>query len=338
MVAGFAHAAISKGLIIVVSITTVLVALFQLKPFVHLQLVPHLYTHHQWYRLVTQHFAFTNSSELLLALLLLYNAGVKVERTFGTVKFAGFLVVTTAMYTAMQVVVLGVGSMVFAGEGSWVTQGRTPAGPWGPLFAILWQHHCIVPHLWSVQVGPLVLTDKHIQTHSLSLLLALSQPTSSLFAASLAILASALYRSDSPLLCALKQYRIPPRIYRILALLLRPWIGSTRLPQRSWRAEAPIRRTLQVREARLAEHNAAVASLNRSGGGVGALGGSRIASLLRRTATVGVPVGQGQGMAGIGQQMPSSVAGQDARTGWNDVPPPPPQDGGARGGNASQPS
>lgn len=344
MVAGFAHAPITKGIIIVVSISSVLISLFQLKPFVHLQLDPHIYTHHQWYRLVTQHFAFTNSSELLLALLLLYNAGVKVERTFGTFKFASFLAIVTAVYTAVQVVSLGLGSLLLsrtlAGEKEgknpdespfWLVQGRTPAGPWGPLWAILWQYHCIIPYLWSFQVGPFVFTDQHIQTYSLAALLAIAQPTSSLFVSSLGILASALYRSNTPLLCGLKEWRIPLRLYRILALLSRPWIGSTRLPQRSWRAEPPVRRTLQVREARLAEHNAAVANLNRSRGTVGGLGASRIASLLRRR-TAGSSTVNASSVTGLGQPGeelqsrlgPAAATVQDATRGWNDLPPPPP--------------
>ncbi|CDS00233.1 hypothetical protein [Sporisorium scitamineum] len=173
---------------------------------------------------------------------------------------------------------------------------------------MLWQYQCIIPHLWSFQVGHLTFSDKHVQTYSLATLLAFSQPTSSLFASSLGIVVSALYRSNGPLLSGLKQWRIPVRIYRILSLLLSPWIGSTRLPQRSWRAEPPMRRTLQAREARLAEHNAAVANLSRERGGVGALGGSRIASLLRRRAAAAdgaaAAPSQGQDMAGVVQQRP----------------------------------
>ena len=143
-VAGFSHASLTKGLLILTSIVSVLTSLFQLKPHLHFQFHPHLTVHHQWYRLFTQHFAFTNSSELFLALLLLYNAGVKVERTFGTRKFAAFLFVTTALYTGAQLVVLGIVSIVLQrySDGSvkdtdkhWLALGRTPAGPWAPLFA-----------------------------------------------------------------------------------------------------------------------------------------------------------------------------------------------------------
>lgn len=331
MVAGFANAPVTKGILILVSIVSVLVSLFQLEPFVHLQLQPHIYVHHQWYRLVSQHFAFTNSSELLLALLLFYNAGVKVERTFGTYKFASFLVVVTSIYTAAQLVLLGFSSVVFSQyptsspanrskastaetpSSHWLADGRSPAGPWGPLFAILYQHHCIIPPLWSFQVGNLTFTDQHITIHTLSLLLILSQPTSTLFASTLGLLSSSLCRSSS----RLTAYRIPHRLYRISSFLLSSFIGETRLPQRSWRVEPPQRRSLQARQARLAEHNAAVANANRFTG----VGMPTLTSLLRRRAATGggtatlLPT-QGQG---TGQEVGAPAIARGTE-GWNDIP------------------
>ncbi|SPO31121.1 uncharacterized protein UTRI_05237_B [Ustilago trichophora] len=337
MVAGFTHAPLTKGILITVSIASVLVSLFQLKPFIHLQIHPHLTVHHQWYRLFTQHFAFINSSELFLALLLFYNVGVKVERTFGTYKFASFLAVTTTLYTLAQLVLLGLASLLLTrytapfetgnrvereAERHWLINGASPAGPWGLLFAIIHQHQSIIPHLWCISLASpdLQLTDQHIQIHPLSLLLTFSQTTSTIFASTLGILVSSLYRSHIPPFSKLKHYRIPLRLYRIAALLFTPWIGQTRPPQRSWRAEAPIRRTLQAREARLAEHNAAVANLNRSSSGL-----PRIASLLRRRGSAVQGQGQGpalgQGLPGVVQQQLPTIGERSNRAGWNDVPP-----------------
>lgn len=325
MVAGFAHTPLTKGILITLTITSILISLFQLKPFVHLQIHPHLTLYHQYYRLLIQHFAFTNSSELFLALLIFYNAGVNVERTFGTYKYASFLLVTTTLYTAVQVLLLGFGSFVFAqytnsnAEGGnntkvveqpWYVTGRAPAGPWGPLFAILHQHAQIIPHLWSISISDsLILTDKDITTHSLALLLSISQPPSSLLSTFLALLVSALYRTDRGPFSRLKHYRIPLRLYRILALVMTPWIGQVRVPQRSWRVEPPVRRTREAREARLAEHNAAVANLNRSSAGAV----PRLASFLRRRRETQVvaPVLPTQG----------TVGEEGGRRWWNDVPP-----------------
>jgi hypothetical protein len=42
----------------------------------------------QYWRLLVHHAAFSNSSELFLWELILYNTGVDVERQFGGVKYA----------------------------------------------------------------------------------------------------------------------------------------------------------------------------------------------------------------------------------------------------------
>ncbi|SNX86998.1 uncharacterized protein MEPE_05707 [Melanopsichium pennsylvanicum] len=350
MVAGFANAPVTKGCLIVIPILSILTSLFQLTPFVHLQIHPHLTVHYQFYRLILQHFAFTSSSELFLALLLFYNAGVKVERTFGTYKFASFLLFTTTIYTLAQLFLLGLCSFFLTGyttvhdtertldlakeqaSKSWLAKGVAPAGPWGPLFVILDQYHYIIPHLWSIEVGPLTITDQHITITSLGMLVAFSQSGCTLFASIVGICVSMLYRSSIPPFSKLKQYRIPLRLYTIISLMILPWIGQTRLPQRSWRAEPPERRTLQARQARLAEHNAAVANLNRSTRG---LHMPTIASLLRRRgSTAPTPQEQGQGQPGIVRQMSppppptttttttttaAAAASGQVRVGWNDV-------------------
>ena len=49
---------------------------------------PHIQRDHQFWRFLLHHIAFTNSSELFLAVLLLLFTGVTVERMFGSVKYA----------------------------------------------------------------------------------------------------------------------------------------------------------------------------------------------------------------------------------------------------------
>lgn len=87
-------------------INSLLAGSLQLKPYIHLQWLPHLtkhlqvwtrnihFTHTdarslcQWWRLITSQLAFTNSSDLFLAELVLYNVSVTLERVFGSSKFA----------------------------------------------------------------------------------------------------------------------------------------------------------------------------------------------------------------------------------------------------------
>ena len=53
-----------------------------------LRIVVHHINLNQYWRLLAHHVAFSNSSDLLLAELLLYNVSIPVERMFGSSKFA----------------------------------------------------------------------------------------------------------------------------------------------------------------------------------------------------------------------------------------------------------
>lgn len=50
-------------------------------------LSPHLTRDHQWWRLPLHHLVFANSSELFLAILLLFYTSLPIERTFGSRKY-----------------------------------------------------------------------------------------------------------------------------------------------------------------------------------------------------------------------------------------------------------
>ncbi|KAG6902474.1 hypothetical protein C0995_016336 [Termitomyces sp. Mi166 len=67
-----------SGLMMGYGVTSILVGLFDVKHYFHLQ----------YWRLVLHHLAFSSSSDLFIAQLLLFNAGVQVERQFGSIKFA----------------------------------------------------------------------------------------------------------------------------------------------------------------------------------------------------------------------------------------------------------
>jgi len=71
-----------------IAVSSVVVAIFDVKYNFHLQLVPHISRDHQYWRLLVHHAAFCNSSELFLWELILYNIGVDIERQFGGVKYA----------------------------------------------------------------------------------------------------------------------------------------------------------------------------------------------------------------------------------------------------------
>ena len=90
---------------ICIALTSVAAGIFDVKHYLHLQLVLHISKYHQvsccgesvqsayivrlqYWRLFTHHLACPSSSDLLLTELLLYNAAVHIERAFGSVKFS----------------------------------------------------------------------------------------------------------------------------------------------------------------------------------------------------------------------------------------------------------
>ncbi|KAN0060432.1 hypothetical protein ACQY0O_007762 [Thecaphora frezii] len=265
MVSGFAHAPITKGIIILTTVTTVALSIFRYKPYTHLQIVPHISLYAQYWRLAAHHIAFTNASELLLAVLVFYSASREVERRFGSRKFASFLVVTTLVYTLFTFLLL----LLFVSlPDVWIIrlllpsalrlEGRTPSGPFAPLFFVLYQHARIVPDRWMVRIGSVFLGDRTIQIYSLGLLLFFSQPSTTPFVCAMAMATSALYRSELVLSSRLKSYRIPESVYAALSFLLSGMVGSTRVPMRSWRAEPPPPPSFEAREARRTQMREAI--------------------------------------------------------------------------------
>jgi hypothetical protein len=82
-------------MMMVVGISSLAVSLLDIKPYFHLQIVPHMTQYHQvgrrprtqgrkadaqLWRILVHPFAFANSTELFMAELVLYNVGVSIER------------------------------------------------------------------------------------------------------------------------------------------------------------------------------------------------------------------------------------------------------------------
>lgn len=75
-------------ILIAVVFTSVVGAILSRQYYFDLPLSPHLTRDHQYWRLFAHHFAYTNSSELLLGALLLFFTSPAVERTLGSTKYA----------------------------------------------------------------------------------------------------------------------------------------------------------------------------------------------------------------------------------------------------------
>ncbi|TNY20072.1 hypothetical protein DMC30DRAFT_398789 [Rhodotorula diobovata] len=210
-----AGAPLSRALILTAVVATVAAAITASQHYFHLALSPHLSRDHQLYRLVAHHFVFANSAELFLGTLVLWQTSIGVERILGTRKYASFLAVTTAVSTVATLAVLVLASQL--------TRGRFnvfPSGPFAVTFAILHQSHRLTPTLYTLRLfHPSLTLTTRFPVHLLSLLLASSQPPSTLLLALTGWIASTAWTHN---VLGLAQYRLPRRVYRALARLSPP--------------------------------------------------------------------------------------------------------------------
>ncbi|KIM46525.1 hypothetical protein M413DRAFT_17145 [Hebeloma cylindrosporum] len=220
----FENAAVSKGLIATFALTSIFAGIFDIKHYFHLQFVPHISRHHQYWRLLIHHLAFSNSSDLFLAELILYNVGVQIERQFGSIKFASFTFVSLLVSTLLELVSL----LLFHRVGF----NHISLGPSALIFSILYQYSRIVPPVYAYRIFGVPLNNKSVN-YFLALQLAISRLPSSLLVAFIGILSGQIYRSD---LAGLNSYRLPLSIIRLSERVLSPLIGSLRPPRRSNRA------------------------------------------------------------------------------------------------------
>jgi len=209
-----------------IAVSSVVVAIFDVKYNFHLQLVPHISRDHQYWRLLVHHAAFCNSSELFLWELILYNIGVDIERQFGGVKYASFLVVSALLVTVLELLSL----LVLHHFGS--SFNVIPSGPVGLAFSLVYQYFSVMPATYRFRVFGVAFSNKSF-LYALASQLALSQPWPSTLAAALGIAAGALYRSD---IASLKSYRLPPWFVWLTSRYMHSLVGETRAVRRTTRA------------------------------------------------------------------------------------------------------
>ncbi|CAA7258537.1 unnamed protein product [Cyclocybe aegerita] len=220
----FENAAVTKGLMVTFALTSLVAGIFDIKHYFHLQFVPHISRHHQYWRLVSHHIAFPNSSDIFIAEILLYNVGVHIERQFGSIKYASF-----AFVSLLVAIVLEFMSLVLFYR---VGLNHFALGPSALVFSILYQYSRIVPPTYTYRIFGVPLTNKS-PYYFLGMQIALSRLPSSAVVALIGILTGQIYRSD---LANLNTYRLPPSLINFSTHFIGPLIGSLRPPRRSNRA------------------------------------------------------------------------------------------------------
>ncbi|KAF8638550.1 hypothetical protein AX17_002093 [Amanita inopinata Kibby_2008] len=220
----FEHALVTKGIMVGSAVSSILVGLFDVKHYFHLQLVPHISRHHQYWRLFVHHLAFSNSTDLFLSEILLFNVGVQIERQFGSAKYASFALVTFLLSTILEFVSL----ILFHRLGL----NYIAMGPAVLIFSILYQYSRIVPAAYHFRIFGVPLSNKSMP-YMLALQLAISRLPGSAAVAVIGILTGQLYRSD---LANLKSYRLPLSFVDFATRFILPLLGNARPPHRSNRA------------------------------------------------------------------------------------------------------
>ncbi|KAF8914328.1 hypothetical protein CPB84DRAFT_1758985 [Gymnopilus junonius] len=220
----FENAAVTKGLVVYCALSSLLVGIFDIKHYFHIQFVPHISRYHQYWRLITHHLAFTNSSDLFLGELILYNVGIRIERQFGSLKFASFAFISLLVSTLLEFVAL----ILFHKVGL----NHIAMGPSAFIFSLLYQYSRIVPGAYAYRIFGLPLSNKSTN-YLLAFQLAISRLPGSALSAIIGVMTGQIYRSD---LAGLNTYRLSPSIIRFAQKFLYPLIGSLRPPRRSNRA------------------------------------------------------------------------------------------------------
>ncbi|WRT66988.1 uncharacterized protein IL334_003954 [Kwoniella shivajii] len=237
---GFQHAGVTKGIMIILALSSLSASLLDIKPYLHLQLVPHITKYRQLWRILIHPLAFANSTELLMGEILFYNVGVGVERAFGSRKYASFILVSTLLSTFLACISILVGYQFGLNS--------IPAGPYGIIFSLLWQQYRIFPSLYHFRVLGIDFSSKVFNWILASQLIS-SNPPSSILISLLGLLTGYIYRTDTliplPSLSIsrrrllvrrpLKTYRIPLSLHQLLSRLFSPIVGSSLPPRRSQR-------------------------------------------------------------------------------------------------------
>jgi len=84
---GFANAPVTRVLVIATVVISFLATLTDTKYYAWIDIRPHLFDYHQFWRLFTWQLCYTNSTEVLFATMTLYNLRV-IERLWSSRKFA----------------------------------------------------------------------------------------------------------------------------------------------------------------------------------------------------------------------------------------------------------
>ncbi|KAK5739179.1 hypothetical protein LTR17_005480 [Elasticomyces elasticus] len=209
---GFTNAPVSQGLVVAVVLSAFLATMTDTKYYLWIEVRPHLLDYHQFWRLLTWQFCYTNSTEVLFAAMTFYQLRV-VERLWGSKKFASFILSTLPYTTLLPPILLAtVIRPLSFGRVNYLPSGPTPL-----LFALMAQYHAAIPYIYKYRLSSSVATAGNTEyglnltskstSYILPLQLAFSQLPGSAIAAGVGWLVGFAYRRE--LLPGATKWRIP---------------------------------------------------------------------------------------------------------------------------------
>ncbi|KAF2009212.1 hypothetical protein BU24DRAFT_401916 [Aaosphaeria arxii CBS 175.79] len=146
---GFTNAPVSQFLVFATVLGALAASLTDTRYLIHIQVVPHIWGYGQFWRFLTWQITFTNSTEVLFAVLGFYQLRV-IERLWGSRKFASFLISTLPYTTLLPPLIL---TLVLRP----LTFGRInhlPAGPTPIIFALLANYYAAIPYTYRYRISP----------------------------------------------------------------------------------------------------------------------------------------------------------------------------------------
>ncbi|KAG9243803.1 hypothetical protein BJ878DRAFT_509084 [Calycina marina] len=145
---GFTDAPVSRSLVYFLIGSSILVSITDLKHYFYIQIVPHIWTYHQVWRVLIYQLCYINSTEVLFAAMMLYNMRV-IERLWGSRKYASFILLTLTLTTILPPLLLA----LFIRPLSLNTINYLPAGPTPLIFALLAQYHATIPQIYKYRIA-----------------------------------------------------------------------------------------------------------------------------------------------------------------------------------------
>eukprot|EP00742_Colponemidia_sp_Colp-10_P006005 GILJ01006427.1.p1 GENE.GILJ01006427.1~~GILJ01006427.1.p1 ORF type:complete len:323 (+),score=34.43 GILJ01006427.1:50-1018(+) len=215
---GFYNAPVSKAIFFLVLILSITLGILKSSNNAALDFSV-LSQGRQLWRILTASTIFGNVGDAIVGGVLLYQCRV-FERLWGSNKFAAFALFVSLFTFMVQFVLL-------FSVPAWFP--RFPSGPFGLIFAFLWNFHHDIPTVHPIQCAGISFSDKTL-TYLLCLRLALSSTPASLVSATAGTIAGALYRSNG---LPLKRLRFSSRMSAFASRVFLPLLSSPTIRRRS---------------------------------------------------------------------------------------------------------